>query len=207
MINLNRPTCDDESIVRQSRIVAFDATQRAEKRKAPAAPKTHPMCAAMGRAYWAAEDVRMANAPAVLQPNASHAMHEVVAEVRKLVDEACGIPTKPQPDADGWILFEGTKDSVCPVPEGVDFEMRDRKGTIRSTKGYPVHSIVPRGLLFWQFTGEPWPCDTVAYRIILPAKPAALPGWRRGPDVPESCSTLAETLYFTEIRRVAGVWR
>jgi hypothetical protein len=191
MINLNRTTEDDAAALRQSRIVAFDANARAEKRKAPAVPKTHSMCAAMGRAYWAAEDVRMAREPAVPADAVSHrpgdppmgGLAELAADLGAESQESRRLRfqqdfKQPQPDADGWIPFECTRGSICPVPPDVDFEIRTRGN---------VEVYDRRNEIIWRLTstGEPWGCDVVAYRI-LPAKPAALPDWRRGPDVPES---------------------
>ncbi len=39
---------------------------------------------------------------------------------------------KPQPDADGWIAWNGGE---CPVPDGVRFQIRMRDGAI--VAGYP----------------------------------------------------------------------
>jgi hypothetical protein len=86
------------------------------------------------------------------------------------------VGTKPQPDADGWIPFVCTHTSACPVPDGVEFEVWFGNGNILSNIREPIS---------WRLLNDGVPCggDVVAYRT-LPAKPAALTGWRRGPDVP-----------------------
>jgi hypothetical protein len=188
MINLNRPTEDDAAALRQSRIVAFDANARAEKRKAPKHESDKPD---FKRGQWPAyfgggvyafitetECRQIKPAAAIEKLTSSAIIQQAYATLADNLNAASGaalVGTKPQPDADGWIPFECTKDSVCPVPNDVDFEAKDRAG--RTFKN-------DRNAALWGH-GSGHPCDAVAYRI-LPAKPAAIPGWRRGPDVPES---------------------
>lgn len=189
---------------------AIGAPKRAKPVTGP--QPTHPMCAAMGRAYWVEADARLnaeryptwhpgwrppgsepaakpqavgdgvtddtaaiaAGAP--LQAGANLA--DMIADCTP-VSGAALVGTKPQPDADGWIPFECTGISGgCPVPTGIQFEGRFRDGRV---------SMNPRSDNLWQLlsSGRKSNLDIVAYRI-LPAKPAALPGWRKGPDVPAS---------------------
>ncbi len=220
MINLNRPTCDDAAIVRQSRIVAFDANARAEKRKAPAAPKKparighdglkwpetfDAQCWAealherfpsvpiedaigwMANAIMRGFDTANQRAKATAEPADAVSPRPAdppmgtlaqLAATDSAVSGAALVGTKPQPDADGWIPFECTMGSVCPVPVGVEFEVRFGNGNILPNIREPIS---------WRLLSDGVPCsgDAVAYRI-LPAKPATIAGWRRGPDVPES---------------------
>jgi hypothetical protein len=152
---------------------AVGAPKRAKPVTGP--QPTHPMCAAMGRAYWAVEDVRVAWRRDGVTITAT-----VTREAPKC-DLATTLPIKSQPDADGWIPFECTRFSVCPVPNGVEFEARMRDGAV-----FKSRNGSGRGDISWQtLGGSSTGGDFVAYRI-LPAKPAALPGWRKGPDVPEA---------------------
>jgi hypothetical protein len=149
---------------------AIGAPKRAKPVTGP--QPTHPMCVAMGRAYWAVEDVRMAT----MLPEPAEAAELPAGSLAALAGMvATPVATKPQPDADGWIPFVCTAISVCPVPEGVEFEARIRDG--RVMKG--VAPWLDWSLLYAGGSAG----DIVAYRI-LPAKSAALPGWRKGPDVP-----------------------
>lgn len=239
MINLNRPTCDDDAIVRQSRIVAFDANARAEKRKADATPARNAaklrfeqfdQCeledpdGSGGVAYVFEADCRQIKSAKAAKPvdDTPDALADMIADCTP-VSGAALVGTKPpfkagdlvmtkfdglatmvhygedastvrlsngyegivstgyltlaapQPDADGWIPFECTKDSVCPVPGGTSFEIKLRCGEYFDATGL-TH-------IRWLALALESHREIVAYRI-LNAKPAALPGWRRGPDVP-----------------------
>jgi hypothetical protein len=179
MINLNRPTCDDDAIVRQSRIVAFDAIARRAPREPAPTPYEVAVYAFECEDHSAQEHAKAADAVSHRSGDPPMGgLADMIAGCTP-VSGAALVDTNPQPDADGWIPFECTKDSVCPVPEGVEFEARMRDGgTFKSRNGSG------KGDISWQLLGIGLTAgDFVAYRIL---KPAALPGWRRGPDVPES---------------------
>jgi hypothetical protein len=187
MINLNRPTEDDAAALRQSRIVAFDAIAR----RAPREPAPTPYEVAVYA--FECEDHSIQQPAKLSNAAIAKLAYDVLADNLNATSGAALVGTKPQPDADGWIPFVCTATSVCPVPPDVDFEIRTRGN---------VEVYDRRDAIIWRIasTGEPWDCDVVAYRI-LPAKPAAIPGWRRGPDVPES--ERKGGLWFA---RAAGGW-
>lgn len=209
----------------QSRAVA--APKRAPAKPAP----LHPMCLAMGRAFWAQEDARLSSEPVASvaaapgqverwhsepptvpgtysiryadnhrvpcdqneafahwngsmwsgwltgpeeMPAYGHSLPPGFWEWLRLVkadahlelaaaEQPSGdalIGVRLTPDVDGWIPFEITQDSVCPVPPDVDFEIRTRR------HGIGIND--KRDEVIWRRSrdGAEWPCDVVAYRIL-----------------------------------------
>jgi hypothetical protein len=94
-----------------------------------------------------------------------------------------------KPDA-GRALAVGDLVEVMPHPAGghgwpwVKGPMDDVIGKTGKIKEFVT---VPGGTTYFWVRGAGWENAYTACQVrLLPAKPAALPGWRRGPDVPES---------------------
>jgi hypothetical protein len=206
MINLNRPTCDDDAIVRQSRIVAFDANARAERAKANACEPADwdakrgfersnhagpgglvvPLMSHDSGGYCGFFTQRAAEEGAKLADAAPVAQ---LAAADSAASGAALVGTKPQSNAETWHTEAPTVAGVyiaqdTPVDANRTYYMR-----FHGSEGWGAHHDTAEDAAEeeegW---GESRPI--VWLRLVRPdhpaAKPAALPGWRRGPDVPES---------------------
>jgi hypothetical protein len=189
MINLNRPTCDDDAIVRQSRIVAFDAIARRAPREPAPTPYEVAVYAFECEDHSAQESAKPADAVSH-QPGdpPMGTLADMIADCAP-VSGAALVGTKPQADAETWHTEAPTVAGVyiaqdIPVDAGRTYYMR-----FHGSEGWGAHhDTIEDAAEEEDGWGESRPI--VWLRLVRPdhpaAKPASIPGWRRGPDVPES---------------------
>lgn len=83
------------------------------------------------------------------------------------ISKADAAMAEPQPDADGWIKWEGGEWGECPVPDGtlIDVEYRDgeRKLSLPANT-LPGGKVRDASVFFWYNEGAP--NDIIAYRIV-----------------------------------------
>lgn len=161
----------DAVILSMSRAVA----QPKRTKPAPVRHPVHAMCLAMSEVYQYEPNA------AAQQPAAA----EIAAET--LAEDAADSAAVAAPDADGWVPFECTPTSVCPVAE-CEVEIRLRDGTHRTPS--ETDTKAPPYWCLWNHVE----CgvDVVAYRIIKPAAAPAQPadqdryrdGWRKDSEIP-----------------------
>ena len=81
-----------------------------------------------------------------------------------MISKAEAAMAEPQPDADGWIKWEGGE---CPVPDGVLVDVEYRDGIRKFS--LPANELVggkdrDASICFWYDEGVP--NDIIAYRIV-----------------------------------------
>lgn len=178
MINLNRPTCDDDAIVRQSRIVAFDAIARRAPREPAPTPYEVAVYAFECEDHSAQEQAKPTDAVSHRPGDPPMGtLADMIADCTPASGAAL-VGTKPQPDANTLPLKVGDRVQVLPHPAGAR---------------HPT-PFVPSMDEFVNMTGEVILCDASDARVRFDSgqarwfplssvcrKPAAIPGWRKKP--------------------------